>query len=75
MMLLASILCCWCPYCAVGVPAMLVLLLASFYYFWHAVAGDPAVTSFPAVEGVLAVASVPADPGVPILAGVITCTY
>jgi hypothetical protein len=43
--------------------------LASLYYFWHAVAGSPAVTGFLAVEGVLAVASVPADPGVPILAG------
>ena len=48
---------------------MQVLLLASLYYFWHAVAGGPAVIGFPAVEGVLAVASVPADPGVPILAG------
>ncbi len=45
-------------YCAVGVPAVLVLLLASLYYFWHAVAGGPAVTGFPAVEGVLAVASI-----------------
>ncbi len=75
-MLLASILCCWCsylccwrPYCAVGVPAGLVLLLDSLYYFWHAVAGGPAISSFPAVEGILAVASVPADPGIPILAG------
>ncbi len=34
-----------------------------------AVAGGPAVTSFPAVDGILAVASFPADPGVPILAG------
>jgi hypothetical protein len=48
---------------------VLVLLLASLYYFWHDVAGGPAVTGFPAVEGVLAVTSVPADPGVPILAG------
>jgi hypothetical protein len=32
-------------------------------------AGGPAVTNFPAVDGVLAVASFPADPGVPILAG------
>ncbi len=47
---------------------MLVLLLASLYYFWHAVAGGPAVTGFPAVEGVIAVASVHADPGVHILA-------
>ena len=31
-------------------------------------AGGPAVTNFPAVDGVLAVASVPADPCVPILA-------
>ncbi len=68
-MLLASKLCCWRPYCAVGVPAVLVLLLASLFYFWHAVAGGPAVTGFPAVEGVLAVATVPADPVVPILAG------
>jgi hypothetical protein len=62
---------CWRPYCAVGIPAVLVLLLASLYYFWHAVAGGPApaVTGFPAFEGVLAVASVPADPGIPILAG------
>jgi hypothetical protein len=51
---------------------MLVLLLASLYYFWHAVAGGPTVTGFPAVEGGLAVASVPADPGVPISAGGIT---
>jgi hypothetical protein len=42
IVLLASILCCWCPYCAVGVYIvllasllMLVLLLASLYYFWH----------------------------------------
>jgi hypothetical protein len=63
IVLLASKLCCWRPYCDVGVPAVLVLLLASLYYFWHA------VTGFPAVEGVLAVASVPADPVVPILAG------
>ncbi len=42
---------------------------ASLYYFLHAVAGGPAVTCFPAVEGVLDVANVPADPGVPILAG------
>ncbi len=67
-MLLASILCCWRPYCAVGVPVVLVLLLAILYYFWHAVAGGPAFTGFPAVEGVLAVASVPVDPGVPIFA-------
>ncbi len=44
--------CCWCSCCS----------------FEHAVAGGPAVTSFPAVGGVLAVASVPADPGVHILA-------
>jgi hypothetical protein len=67
--LLASILSCWRLYCAVGVPAVLVLLLARLYYFGHAVAGGPAVTGFHAVEGVLAVASVPADPGVLILAG------
>ncbi len=48
---------------------MQALLLASLYYFWHAIAGDLAVTGFPAVEGVLAVAIVPADPAVPILAG------
>jgi hypothetical protein len=34
-----------------------------------AVADGPAVTGFPAVDGVLAVAVFPADPGVPILAG------
>ncbi len=70
-MLLSYILCCRRPYCAVGVPAVLVLLMASLYYFifWYAVAGGLAVTSFPAIEGVLAAASVPADPGVPILAG------
>jgi hypothetical protein len=45
------------------------MLLASLYYLWHAVADGPAVTGFPAVEGLLAVASVSADPGVPILAG------
>jgi hypothetical protein len=45
---------------------VLVLLLASLYYFWHAVAGGPAVTCFPAVEGVLAVGSAPADPGVTV---------
>jgi hypothetical protein len=45
------------------------VLLASLYYFWHAVAGGPVVTGFHAAEGVLAVVSVPADPGVPILAG------
>jgi hypothetical protein len=49
---------------------VLVLFLARLYYFWHAVAGGPAVTGFHDVEGVLAVASVPADPGVLILAGV-----
>ncbi len=65
-MLLGSILFCWRPYCAVGIPAVLVLLLASLSYFWHAVAGGPAVTGFPAVEGILVVASVPADPCVPI---------
>jgi hypothetical protein len=48
---------------------VLVLLLASLYYCWYSVAGGPAVTVFPAVEGFLAVACVPADPGVPILAG------
>ena len=32
-------------------------------------AAGPAVTNFPAVDGVLAVASFPADPGVPILSG------
>jgi hypothetical protein len=37
--------------------------------FEHAAAGGPAVTGFPAVDGVLAVASFPADPGVPIFAG------
>ncbi len=37
--------------------------------FEHVVAGGPAVTGFPAVDGVLDVASAPADPGVPILAG------
>ncbi len=37
--------------------------------FKHAVAGGPAVSGFPAVDGVLEVYSVPADPGVPILAG------
>jgi hypothetical protein len=42
-------------YCAVGVSAVLVLLLASLYHFWHAVAGGPAVTGFPAVVGVLSV--------------------
>jgi hypothetical protein len=47
---------------------VLVLLLASLYYFWNA-AGSPAVTGFAAVEGILVVASVLADPGVPILAG------
>jgi hypothetical protein len=31
--------------------------------------GGPAVTGFPAVDGVLAVASFPDDPSVPILAG------
>ncbi len=61
------ILCCWRPYFAVCVPSVLVLLLASLYYFWHA------VTGFPAVEGVLSVSSVSADSGVPILAG--CCTY
>jgi hypothetical protein len=30
--------------------------------FEHVVAGGPAVTGFPAVEGILVVASVPADP-------------
>ncbi len=72
IVLLASILCCWRPYCADGVNIMLLaslLLMAGLYYFWHAVAGGPAVTGFPVVEGVLAIASVPADPGVPILAG------
>ncbi len=87
IVLLASILCCWRPYCAVGLHIVLLasilycwrpccasteLFLASLYYFWHAVAGGPAVTGFPAVEGVLAVASVPDDPGVPILAGCFT---
>jgi hypothetical protein len=37
--------------------------------FKHAVAGGPAVTGLPAVEGVFALASVPANPGVHILAG------
>ena len=37
-------------------------------FFEHAVAGGPAVTDIPAVDGVLTVASVPADPGVTILA-------
>jgi hypothetical protein len=37
--------------------------------FEDAVAGDPAVIGFSAVEGVLPVASVPADPGDHILAG------
>ncbi len=60
--LLASILCCWRPFCAVGVPA-------DANTFEHGVAGGPAVTGFPAVEGVLAVASVPADPGVHALVG------
>ena len=41
--------------------------------FEHAVAGGPAATGFPAVEGVLAVASVPAQPSVHILAGSFTC--
>jgi hypothetical protein len=48
---------------------VLVLLLASLYYFWHAVAGGLAITGFPAIEGVIAVASVHADSDVPILAG------
>ncbi len=60
IVLLVSILCCWCPCCA-----STVLLLASLYYFWHAVA----VPGFPAVEGVIAVACVHANPGVHILAG------
>ncbi len=46
-----------------------VLLLLSAVNFEHAVAGCPAVTDFPAVDGVLAFASFPAHPGVPILAG------
>jgi hypothetical protein len=71
IVLLASILCCWRPYRAVGVPAVLVLLLASLYISGMLLLG-PAVTGFPAFEGVLAVVSVPADPGVPILAGVFT---
>jgi hypothetical protein len=37
--------------------------------FEHAGAGGPAVTGFPAVEGVLAVARFPPNPDVPILAG------
>ncbi len=37
--------------------------------FQHVVAGGPAITGFPAVEGILVVASVPADPGVNILVG------
>jgi hypothetical protein len=44
---------CWRPYYAVGVPAVLVLLLANLYYFWHAVAGGPAVTGFPALRAFL----------------------
>ncbi len=46
---------------------MLLLLLASLYYFCMLFAGGPAFTGFPAVEDVLAVANVPAD--VPFLAG------
>ncbi len=56
IVLLASILCCWRPYCAVGVYIvllasllMLVLLLASLYYFWH-----PCCTDLPsAVDAVM----------------------
>jgi hypothetical protein len=41
----------------------------------HAAAGGPAVTGFPAVDGILADASTPSDPDFAILAGGFTyCT-
>ncbi len=58
-----SLCCCcrsWCSQGVVGVSAV---------PFEHAVAGGPAVTGFPAAEGILSVASVPAYPCVHILAG------
>ncbi len=55
-----------------------LLLLTFLVYQWccgvsavrfeHVVAGVPAVTGFPAVDGVV-VATAPFDPGVPTLAG------
>jgi hypothetical protein len=48
--------------------AFLVLLGVSAVPFVHAGSDGPAVTGFPAVDGVLAVACVPADPGISILA-------
>jgi hypothetical protein len=73
--------CCWRPLSSRGFPVAGLSAIAdvpgvtngvvgvSAVPFEHAVAGGPAVTVFPAVDGVLVVASVPANPGVPILAG------
>jgi hypothetical protein len=74
LLLLASfkflmVSCCW-PLCYCDVPDVTNGVVGvSAVPFEHAVASGPAVTGFPAVDGVLAVAiSVPADPYVPILA-------
>jgi hypothetical protein len=76
--------CCWRPLCSSGFPVAGLSAIAdvpsvtggvvgvSPVLFEHAVAGGPAVPSFPAVDGILAVASALADPGVPILAGGLT---